>query len=266
MAAVTASLEETPRPELAARALWDAWDSGRLLEQLPQELRPADTAAAHAVQAELGRFAGGRYGWKIAATSQAGQEHIAVDGPIAGRLFERFRFEDGAVLAGISHMAVVEAEIAFRMGADLDGEGPLGVEEVLAAVEVLQLAVEIPDSRFDRFETVGGAQLIADDSCAGRVVLGPEIAAWRGLDLRAQRTAISVDGERVAEGIGANVLEGPAEALTWLANDLRSRGDRLGAGDFVLTGTTTVPAAIGPGSRVVAEYEGLGQVRLGFES
>ena len=48
-----------------------------------------------AVQAALEGIAGPSYGWKLAATSPAGQRHIAVDAPLAGRLFDRFRYPDG---------------------------------------------------------------------------------------------------------------------------------------------------------------------------
>jgi 2-keto-4-pentenoate hydratase len=257
---------EAERARRAAQIIWTAWQAGALLDQLPDGARPLGDAEGHAAQAQLGVLAGPQYGWKIAATSKAGQEHIGVDGPIAGRLFERFRHQDGATLTEISHMAVVEAEIAFRMARDLDSPTPLGEEEVLAAVETVCLAIEIPDSRFDRFETVGPAQLLADDACAGRVVVGPDVAGWSSLDLRAQRTAFSIDGERVAEGLGSKVLDGPVDALTWLANDLCGRGDFLAAGHLVMTGTTTVPAVVAPGSRVVAEFEGLGAVRVEFES
>jgi 2-keto-4-pentenoate hydratase len=253
------------RARKAAEEIWSAWQDGRLLDSLSPEAKPESDTDGRSAQRALSEHAGVQYGWKIAATSKAGQEHIGVDGPIAGRLFERFGHEDGATLAGLSHMAVVEAEIAFRLGADLGGDGVLTEAEVMAAVETVCLAIEVPDSRFARFETVGSAQLLADDACAGRVVIGPEVPGWEGLDLKTQRTAISVDGTRVAEGIGANVLAGPADALTWLANDLLGHGDSLGAGDLVITGTTTVPAAIAPGSVVVAEYEDLGEVRVGFD-
>ena len=33
--------------------------------------------------------AGNLFGWKIAATSEAGQKHINVDGPMAGRILAR---------------------------------------------------------------------------------------------------------------------------------------------------------------------------------
>ena len=63
-------------------------------------------------------------GWKIAATSEAGQRHIGVSEPLAGRLFADFILPDGARRdAGPMHMRVVEAEFAFRFGRDLPPRG-----------------------------------------------------------------------------------------------------------------------------------------------
>lgn len=258
---------ENADPALIASTLWQAWTEGRVLESLPADATPRDPVEGHAAQAALARLAGPSIGWKIAATSTAGQRHIGVDGPLLGRLFERFAFEDGATLpAQPLHMAVVEAEFAFRIGRDLDGDGglPVSREEAIAAVEALHLAIEIPDSRLSGFESVGAAQLIADDACAGRFVLGPEVADWRGLDLAAQETEIRVDNVVAANGVGANVLGDPREALVWAANALIEVGERLRAGDVLTTGTTTVPPHIALGSRVVADFGELGSVRLRF--
>ena len=55
-------------------------------------------------------------GWKIAATSLAGQKHINVDGPLAGRLLAGRELQPGTPvpLAG-NLMRVAEAEFAFTM-------------------------------------------------------------------------------------------------------------------------------------------------------
>ena len=42
---------------------------------------------------------GSLFGWKIAATSRAGQQHINVDGPLAGRLLADRAFESGCRIA-----------------------------------------------------------------------------------------------------------------------------------------------------------------------
>ena len=56
-------------------------------------------------------------GWKIAATSAAGQSHIGVDGPLAGRLLAERCHDAGAEISfGNNRMAVGEPEFAFRLG------------------------------------------------------------------------------------------------------------------------------------------------------
>jgi len=58
-----------------------------LLSALPDRLRPATREEGYAVQALLERHTDGPlFGWKIAATSEAGQKHINVAGPLAGRI------------------------------------------------------------------------------------------------------------------------------------------------------------------------------------
>jgi 2-keto-4-pentenoate hydratase len=247
----------------AAGVIWSAWTGGVLLDGLPSDVRPRDADEGFEVQQALEILAGPRLGWKIAATSAAGQAHIGVTGPLPGRLFSRFAFGEGSVLASDHlHMAVVEAEFAFRLRESLDAAGEMSRGDVEAAVDALFLAIEIPDSRFREFEKVGGPQLLADNACAGRFVLGPEVPGWRRLDLAQQPVSISIDGRTVAQGAGSNVLAHPLAALTWVVNDLARRGSPVLAGELVTTGTTTVPAPIRPGVSVRAVFPSLGEVRL----
>lgn len=254
------------RAARAAERLWAAWGSGERIAHLPPELRPDTVEDGFAVQEALAALAGPSYGWKIAATSAAGQAHIGVAGPLAGRLFERFRHEEGErIPVGDNLLRVAEAEFAFVLAADLDGgPEPLTSDDVLAAVGALHLAVEAPDTRLDGYESAGIAQLVADDGVAGRFVLGPSVPGWAELDLAASPTALHVNGELARTGRGANVLGDPRTALTWVANELRRLGSGLRAGDVVTTGTTSTPAGIGPGDDVVADFGGLGRVHVRF--
>ena len=71
----------------AARTLHDHWRAGTKLAALASSQRPRDRAEGYAIQAALAAYSTGRlFGWKIAATSEAGQKHINVDGPMAGRI------------------------------------------------------------------------------------------------------------------------------------------------------------------------------------
>ena len=105
----------------ASRILHDHWRAGTKLAGLEPALRPRDRAEGYAIQAANRRpFDGKLFGWKIAATSEAGQKHINVDGPMAGRILPETVIPDGgtASMAG-NEMRVAEPEFAFRMRADL---------------------------------------------------------------------------------------------------------------------------------------------------
>lgn len=251
----------------AADILWSAWRSSRRLDSLPEHCRPGSVDEGYAVQDALAAAHGGEViGWKIAATSTAGQRHIGVTEPLGGRLFAAFCHRDGARLpaAGL-HMRVAEAEFAFRLAADLVPRGrDYAMDEVMAAVGTLHLAIEVPDSRFDDFAHAGAPQLVADDACASLFVLGPEAVGWRPLDLARHPVVGRKNGAVVVEGSAANVLGDPRVALAWLANDRARRGDGLKAGQVVTTGTCIKPVSIAPGDDVVADFGSLGRVKVAF--
>lgn len=242
------------------------WSDGTQLEALPSELQPADRAEGYRVQAWIEEFTRlPLYGWKIAATSLAGQRHIGVDGPLAGRLLAERVIEDGgACPLGGNLMKVAELEFAFRMASDLaPRRDPYTQDEVLAQVASLHPAIEVPDSRFAHFERAGLAQLIADNACAHRFVLGPAADAdWRALDLAAHPGRVLRNGVLAEEGVGRNVLDDPRIALTWLANELSRHGMSLKAGQVVTTGTCAKPLAIARGDRIEGDLGILGRVSV----
>lgn len=252
------------RHEEAARLLWDHWHRGARLAALPDSVRPQSRAEGYAIQSAIERQStAALFGWKIAATSTAGQAHIGVDGPLAGRLLRDRAFRSGdTVPFGHNHMKVAEAEFAFRMRDDLAPRAvAYSVAEVLAAVDTLHPAIEIPDSRFTDFAVVGAAQLIADNACAHYFVLGdaaPE--SWRQLDLAAHAVTASTTGGVTRDGRGANVLGDPRIALAWLVNELSSLGLTLHAGEVVTTGTCVAPLDIAPGDHLVMDFGTLGRV------
>jgi 2-keto-4-pentenoate hydratase len=252
----------------ASRTLRDHWRAGTKLAALDPAMRPRDRIEGYAIQAEIERSSSGRlFGWKIGATSEAGQRHINVAGPMAGRILPETVIADGgtASMAG-NDMRVAEPEFAFRMRTDLPPRAsPYGVSEVLEAVDTLHPAIEIPDSRFADFAGAGEAQLIADNACAHLFVLGAATNAdWRALDLVEQRPAVTLRGRQYV-GHGKNVLGDPRVALAWLVNELRTLGVTLRAGEVVTTGTCYPPLPIQSGDRVEADFGVLGKVSVAFK-
>jgi 2-keto-4-pentenoate hydratase len=254
--------------QAASRTLQGHWRAGTKFGGLDAAQRPHSREEGYAIQAEIERASGAKlFGWKIAATSAAGQKHINVPGPMAGRILQETLIDDGgtAPMAG-NDMRVAEPEFAFRMRIDLPPRpSAYPVAEVLEAVDGLHPAIEIPDSRFADFVTAGEAQIVADNACAHLFVLGKASTAnWRALDLVEERPVITMRGQRFT-GHGKNVLGDPRVALAWLANELRGLGITLRAGQVVTTGTCHPPLPIQSGDRVEADFGVLGKVAVGFE-
>jgi len=252
----------------AADLLWRQWTGGTRIPQLPPEIRPASRTDGYAIQAKVvSLFRQPIVGWKIAATSIAGQRHIGVDGPLVGSLMLDRVLPSGArlPLSG-NHMLVGEAEFAFRFARNLTPRGrPYEVDEVLAAVGDLHPTIEIPDSRFDDFARVGAAQLIADNACACWLAVGAAAPDWRGVDLAAHTVEGFLDDAPIVTGAGANVLGDPRVALTWMVNERCAYGPGVRAGDLVTTGTCIAPLAIEPGQHFRADFGALGALDVSFD-
>ena len=252
----------------AAAMLLQHWRQSTRLAELPPHCRPETRAEGYAIQFELAQLSGQNIvGWKIAATSVAGQQHIQVDGPIAGCLLAARAREGGARIAlGGNNMKVAEAEFAFRMGGDLPKrEASYSVDEVLAAVATLHPAIEVPDSRYEDFTRVGAPQLIADVACACWFAIGVATAAdWRKADLARHGVAAYRNGALAGEGTGAKVLGDPRAALAWIANELCTYGGGLRAGDVVITGTCLTPVPVVAGDSIKMDFGEFGALEVGF--
>lgn len=250
----------------AAAILWQNWQQRTRIDHLPPECRPLDRAAGYSAQKEIVKFSGQDVvGWKIAATSAAGQKHIGVDGPLAGPLLANRVLPDGATVPLDGNiMMVAEAEFAFKFARALPTRSnPYTQEEVLAAVESLHPAIEVPDSRYNDFVKVGAPQLIADTACADWFVLGaPTSVHWRARDLVTHEVTVYRNDQKVGSGSGVNVLGDPRVALGWLVNELRTYADGITAGQFVTTGTCVIPVPIERGDKVRVDFGDFGTAHV----
>ena len=258
---------QTHDAKAASELLHATWMEGGVIDELPAAIRPRTREEGYRVQALLEGRMGPLYGWKIAATSTAGQAHIGVDGPLAGRIFaSRVLPDGGSVPPGPNRMAVAEVEFAFRMVRDLPPRAKTyEVDEVLAAVASLHAGIEVPDSRYTDFVRVGAPQLIADNACAQYFLAADSTGVdWRKIDLAAHPVEGRVKGRYARDGIGANALGDPRVALAWLVNELSALGLTLHAGETVTTGTCVTPLEIEPGDEVTADLGALGTAVVRF--
>ncbi len=250
----------------AASLLLAARRELRRMAALPEALRPATPEQGYRVQDAMAAITGADAGYKIGCTSARAREIIRTDEPFAGRLSRGAIHRSPAALPAPDFMLRgIECEFAFRLGRDLPPRAAAYSEaDVAPAVTAVVPAIEIVESVFEDWTKVGVASVIADNGSHGALVLGRETADWRGLDLGRHAVALSIDGKTVTTGTGAEALGGPLRALAWLASDRARRGDGLGAGHVVTTGTCAGFHVVAPGREVRADFGVLGEVVLTF--
>jgi 2-keto-4-pentenoate hydratase len=214
----------------------------------------------------LAHYGGSLIGYKVACTNVTAQRQLNVDAPFCGRLLSAFFFESPArVESNQFFMRVVEAEFAFEMARDLPATAtPRSRHEIAAAVKGVIPGIEIVDSRFDDWTTIGAPSLIADNACNAAWVKGSLLTDWQSIDLAAQAVRVTVNGKLLREGAGSNVLGHPLNALEWLVNSLSARGLGLKAGQYVTTGVTTEVYMAERGDRITADFGPAGSVDLAF--
>lgn len=255
----------------ASDLLFQKWSALERIDELPLAVRPHSRIEAYAIQSCLEKqSASPLFGWKIAATSVAGQKHIGVSGPMAGRILsEKVLSPNSQISLNANLMKVAEVEFAFKMAKDLAPRAtPYTLNEVIEAVASLHPAIEIPDSRYHDFVSVGEYQLIADNACAHLFMLGETTGFdWRSVDLAHYEVHVKhrhAQKDIALSGLGANVLGDPRLALTWLVNELSSIGVTLAKGQVVTTGTCLTPVQVVAGDHIDADFGALGHISASF--
>ena len=208
---------------------------------------------------------GGRVlGHKVGLSSKAMQQMMGVEEPDYGHLLDEMQvFENAPVKASRYLYPRVEVEVGFILADDLPGEG-CTEDDVLAATEALVPSIELIDTRITDWK-IALCDTIADNASSAGFVLGEARVKPSDIDIKTIDAVLTNNGEVVAEGRSDAVLGNPVTAVAWLARKVESFGVRLRAGDIVLPGSCTKAIDAPPGSNFVADFAGLGSVRLSFE-
>src|SRR3984893_12904761 len=203
-------------------------------------------------------------GHKVGLSSKAMQQMMNVDEPDYGHLLDEMEvFEDRPVKAGRYLYPRVEVEVGFILAEDLPG-ADCTEDDVLAATEAFAPSIELIDSRIADWK-IKLCDTIADNASSAGFVLGAGRVAPKKVDIKSIDAVLTRNGEVVANGRSDAVLGNPVTAVAWLARKVEAFGVRLRKGDIVLPGSCTRAIDARPGDHFVAEFDGLGSVRLTFE-
>ncbi len=203
-------------------------------------------------------------GHKVGLSSEAMQKMMNVDEPDYGHLLADMEvFQDVPVKTSDYLYPRVEVEVAFILAEDLPGAG-CTEDDVLAATAAFAPSIELIDTRIKNWQ-IKLCDTIADNASSAGWILGPERVSPKDIDIQAIDAVLKCNGEVVAEGRSDAVLGNPVTAVAWLARKVDSFGVRLKAGDVVLPGACMRAIDARPGDSFLAEFAGLGSVRLAFD-
>lgn len=243
----------------AADALLDARRCAVCLTPPSRQWPGFDLAAADRVVAEIDRrriAAGERpCGWKIGFTNRTIWPRYGVYEPIWSRVWDTTtKLLDGTdaevSLAGLVQPRI-EPEIVFGLAAEPTGE--MDDATLRGCIDWVAHGVEIVHTHIEGWRYDGAADAAADFGLHGQLIVGPRVpvAGWTtlGTDLAALTMVLEHEGREVDRGVGANVLDGPLDALRpWRrAMAARTPDTAVRAGELVTTGTLTDAWPVAPG-------------------
>jgi 2-keto-4-pentenoate hydratase len=224
------------------------------------ELDPRVAAGMRALLAardERVRAGARQIGWKLAFGAPAAAAALGIDRPLVGVLLDDGLIEDGATVpVGAWTAPVLEVEIAAHLRRDVAADARW--EDVRDAIGGLAPAIELVDIDGPRDDVPA---VLAVNIFHRHVVLGPVSegqATAEGVGAR-----VRVDSEEAAATDDPSALTGElVEILRLTAEQLAACGERLSAGDVVITGAVVPPQDVRPGQRVTAQVAPLGTLSL----
>lgn len=260
-----AKAASTDDPAQIAAAFVAARKAAVALPDYPGQI-PAALATGYAVQeAAIPLWGAPIVGWKVGRIMPEQQARMGADrlaGPVfADRLWTATAGQTLSFPVITGGFAAVEAEFIFRLGADAPaGKTDWTPDEALALAETLLFGAEIAGSPLATINALGPTVVASDYGNNGGLILGGEIAGWRGRAPESLTCATSIDGVTVGTGSAASLPGGPAASLAFLLGHCAARGRPLKAGELISTGAATGIHDILAGQTARVSFEGFGEI------
>lgn len=269
-ASVTSQIQRRASRQLAD---YDARQPGTLFD----EDVVLDVAQGYELQSAVAQLRCERreriIGYKVGCTSPRIRAQLGIDHCVSGRLYDSEQYASGAVLSrkGFANLAI-EGELAVELSREPNEKDFAGsdvpVVEIPACVARVFPVIELHNHVMRGGQPSAG-ELIANNAIhagfvAGAGVSPNDICGERPLDSAA--LSIFADDRLLDECAGPALIETINSSLKWLTEVMRDRGDRLSAGQIILTGSipSLIPIAEDCGIRVDAPP--FGSVEVKFRS
>jgi len=196
-------------------------------------------------------------GWKVGLTAPVIQQQFGVHEPVFACLLAEGLVRSGHIFR---RDALIEPGFENELCIVLDRDLPTDATraDVACAVARVYPAFEIIETRGDLSGQL--ALAITDNGQQKAFVLGEPVSRDALPELDVVTVRVRINGTEVATASGDAVLGHPYESVAWLARKLTQFGERVRAGDYVMSGSFTRQFPLARGDRIEAVFDGIGTV------
>jgi 2-keto-4-pentenoate hydratase len=210
--------------------------------------------------------AGDRIVGHQASFTSAGIRKLFPDAPrpMVGTILASIVRGDGDEVSLDCDEAFIESELAVVLGRDLEGTN-LSNTEVLSAIDSFMPSIEVAPLRPGVLENkYSWPHMIAvQKAFGGFMVFGPRLTSARGIDPRLEACVVSIDGTARASGAGFEAMGNPLRVIAEMASQLSAIGEKLHAGQIIMTGSLPPPQRVTAANRIATvEFGRLGSVSI----
>ncbi|MBN8510349.1 MAG: fumarylacetoacetate hydrolase [Burkholderiales bacterium] len=243
-------------------ALVDSYQAKKPAPDRFEGMSDADGACTRAkFNAQLASKIGGpAVGYKAGLTNPAVQKRFGASAPVWGTVYAPMLLKNGAIVdANFGARPLFEADLMVRVSDPAINQAKTP-EQVIAAIDQVIPAIELPDLVVEPSAKLNGAAISAINVGARYFVLGEPIPADRKIELidalPGMRIVLMGGEGDLDVGFGRDVLDHPLNAVVWLVQDLQKNGLALKKGDLVSVGSFSKLLPPKPG-KIEAQYQGL---------
>jgi len=256
----------------AADILYNCRINIKRIKQLPNDCTPKSIQEAYAIQDELAQ----KYlsekknliiGKKIGCTNEAAKIQLNIKESFFGNMFSNNISKSNTIIETSKYFSpFVEPEFSFLMKDELDvSRAPYSPSTVYESILAVLPSIELVDSRYEDWTSVGINNLIADNAVHAHWIYGDEKRELNFINFNDHSVDLFINEQFIENGNASNVMGNPINSLTWLINNLALVGKTLPKNCYVTTGTCTKAIPIFKGDKVTADFGKLGTVSFDFK-
>lgn len=196
-------------------------------------------------------------GYKLALTGKP--RLFGAPDPLHGHLFDFMLRKNHASFSIKSFVKpLLELELAYQFKADF--LPPFTTQKLASAISSVAPAIELADLVFKHPRQLSWQQVAASGTGARRLIIG-EAHPFASLNLDNQQAEARWNGEPYTRGYSHNVMGSQQQALIFLAQSLHRQGQKIKAGDWVITGAMNKMLPARPGNYRV-DFGSLGELEF----